>query len=108
MLLQSEREIDVIKGKENRVEREEIIELHRDDARMLGVQEGDVVEVQTNRGAVRGRAVFRDGIQRGVVSATFLFGQLMVELEASQDPDPMSRVPGLEVTSARLIKVSNP
>ena len=108
VLLQSERDIDIIKGKENRVEREEIIELHRDDARMLGVQEGDVVEVQTNRGAVRGRAVFRDGIQRGVVSATFLFGQLMVELEASQDPDPMSRVPGLQVTSARLIKVSNP
>ena len=32
----------------------------------------------------------------------------MVELEASQEPDPMSRVPELQVTSARLIKVSNP
>ena len=107
VLLQSERNMEIVKGISNRIEREELIELHRDDAEMFGVQEGDLVEVQTNSTHVRGKAVFHDGIQRGVVSATFLFGQLMVELEASKAPDPMSRVPGLEVASGRLIKLSN-
>ena len=107
VLLQSERDMEIVKGISNSIQREELIELHREDAEMFGVREGDLVEVQTNATHVRGKAVFHDGIQRGVVSATFLFGQLMVELQASQAPDPMSRVPGLEVASGRLIKLSN-
>ena len=107
VLLQSEREMEVAKGKENRIKREELIELHRDDAAMLGIEEGDAVEVQANGSAVHGRAVFRDGIQRGVISTTFLFGQLMTDLEASREPDPMSKTPGLVVTQARLTKVAS-
>ena len=108
VLLQPEREMEVAKGKENHIKREEIIELHRDDAAMLGIEEGDTVEVQANGSAVCGRVVFRDGIQRGVISTTFLFGQLMTDLKASREPDPMSKTPGLVVTQARLTKVAGP
>ncbi len=104
VLLQSDREMTVEKGKANRLRREELIELNRDDAEAFGVDEGDMVEVQANGAAYRGRAVFRDDIQRGVVASTLLFGQLMVELEAAPAPNPMARVPGLKVTGARLVK----
>ena len=44
--------------------------------------EGDLVEVQANGSSLKGRVAFREGLQRGVVSSTQLFGQLMVEVEA--------------------------
>ena len=106
VLLQSERQMEVIKDHKNRIEREELIELHREDAQALGIDEGDLVEVHANGQVLQGRAVFRHGIQRGVISTTLLFGQLMVDLEASKEPDPMSKVPGLVITQARLTKVA--
>ena len=107
VLLQSEREMTVIKGLSNRIEREEIIELHRDDGQVLGLAEGDMVELQTNGSSLTGRVAFKEGLQRGVVSSTQLFGQLMVEVEASQSPEPMSQIAGLNVTAARLVKVES-
>ncbi len=107
VLLQSEREMTVIKGLSNRIEREEIIELHRDDGKVLGLAEGDMVELQTNGSKLTGRVAFKEGVQRGVVSSTQLFGQLMVEVEASQSPDPMSQIAGLNVAAARLVKVES-
>ena len=106
VLIQSEREMEVIKGKENQILRNEVIEINRDDAEMLGIEEGDLVEVHTNNSTVHGNASFSNDVQRGVVSTTFLFGQLMVDLEASKDPDPMSSVPGLAIVPARVMKVA--
>ncbi len=106
VLLQPDREAKLVSGTRNRLERNELVELHRDDAAMLGISEGDLVEVQCAGGAVRGLACFRDGIQRGVVSSTALFGQLMVDLSASPDPDPMAKVPELTVSSARLVMLA--
>ncbi len=105
VLLQSERKMTVIKGLSNRIEREEIIEVHRDDGQVLGLREGDMVELQTNGTSLKGRLAFREGLQRGVVSSTQLFGQLLVEVEASGSPDPMSEIAGLNVAAARLVKV---
>ena len=105
VLLQSERKMTVVKGLSNRIEREETIELHRDDGEVLGLREGDLVEVQTNGSSLTGRVAFKEGLQRGVVSSTQLFGQLMVEVEASQSPDPMSEIAGLNIAGARLVKV---
>ena len=107
VLLQSERKMTIVKGLSNRIEREEIIELHRDDGEVLGIREGDLVEVQTNGSSLTGRVAFKEGLQRGVVSSTQLFGQLMVEVEASQSPDPMSKIAGLNIAGARLVKVES-
>ena len=107
VLLQSERKMTVIKGLSNSIEREEIIEVHRDDGQVLGLREGDMVELQTNGSRLKGRLAFREGLQRGVVSSTQLFGQLMVEVEASQSPDPMSEIDGLNISAARLVKVES-
>ena len=104
VLLQPDREMNVVRGKKNKIDRQEIIEIHHKDAEMLSIVEGDSVEVQVNGATVRGQARFREGIQRGIISSTFLFGQLMVEVEANTDPDPMRQVKGLAVMPARLVK----
>jgi formate dehydrogenase alpha subunit len=108
VLLQSDREMKVIKGQSNSLERDELVEVHQDDADMLGIKEGDLVEVRTKDGALRGRALFAEEGRRGVVSTTLLFGQLMVDLAASSEPNPMAKVPSLTVAPAALIKIEEP
>jgi predicted molibdopterin-dependent oxidoreductase YjgC len=105
VLLQSHREMEVVKGKQNRVIREELIEIHPQDAASLGIRDGDAVKVQVNGHSVQGRAALKESLQRGVVASTSLFGQLMSELDASEEPDPMAKTPTLLIKPAKLAKI---
>ena len=105
VLLQSQREIEVVKGRLNSIKREELVELNREDAKSLGIEEGDPVEVRTPLQRFQAMATVEAETQRGIVSSTGLFAQLAVELEASEEPDPMSKVPGLVITPANVVKV---
>ena len=104
VLLQSQREIEVVRGRLNRVDRDEYIELNAGDAERLGIANGDQVEVHMPPHRLQGMAVVRQGAEPGVVSSTGLFAQLAVELEASEEPEPMSRVPGLLIMPASVTK----
>ena len=83
------------------VERDVEIELHRQDAERLGVSDGEWIEVAHAGGALRGAARLT-GPLRGVVNTTTLFGELILELEASKSPDPMLKTPGLPLLPARV------
>ena len=104
VLLQSQREMEVIKGRTNKVSREEPVELNAEDADSLGVQEGDTVEVRTPNLNFQGKASISGGSPKGMVSCTGLFGQLAIDLEESEEPDPMSNVPGLVLMPAAVVK----
>ena len=106
VLLQSQREIEVVKGRSNGIKRDELVELNPEDAGSLGIADGDPVEVRTSLQRFRGKATLRDGAQRGTASCTGLFGQLAVELQSSEEPDPMSTVPGLVIRPSTVVKVS--
>ena len=106
VLLQSQRKIEVVTGQLNRIERAELIELNPGDAGSLGIEEGDSVEIRTPLHCFRGEASIREEVQNGIVSSTGLFGQLAVQLESSEEPDPMSKVPGLVITPASVAKAS--
>ena len=105
VLLQQEREMSIVKGKRNRIEREEWVELNPQDAAAWGIAEGDKVAVETAEGRLPGVARFADSIPLGVVASTALFGQLAIEMQASDRPDPAARLPGLDIQPARLLKV---
>ena len=102
VLLQSQRELEIVNGRANSIQREEVVEISSADAESLGIQEGDPVEVRTSSGLLQGRSTIREDLQSGIVSSTALFGQLAVDLQASDEPDPMSRVPGLNITPAMV------
>ena len=104
VLLQSHRAMAVEKGRANRVDREEIVEIGSQDAESLGIVEGDGLDVVTASGRTRARASVIQGTPPGFVRTTALFGQLAVDLQASKEPDPMARVPRLNVEPARLEK----
>jgi predicted molibdopterin-dependent oxidoreductase YjgC len=108
VLLDSDGEMEVVDaGRRNAVRRDEVIELHPDDALRLGFSAEDWLEV-IGRGE-RFKGVARlTGPQRGMVTATALFGQLATHLDASGKADPMMDVPGLPLMAVRVEKTSTP
>ena len=55
-------------------------------------------------GKLEGLAQINERIPVGVVASTSLFGQLAVDLQASKEMEPVSRVPGLDIRRARVTK----
>ena len=106
VLLQTDRETNVERGKLNRIVREELVCMHPSYAGNQSIQEGDAVEVVTPRGTWSGLARLDESVPPGVFSVTTLFGQLAVDLQSSEEKDPMSNVAGLEILPARISKVA--
>jgi predicted molibdopterin-dependent oxidoreductase YjgC len=104
VLLQSERENRVVHGKLNRLVRDNLVYVHPIFAGHQLIQDGDPVTVETPRGTRSGLARLDESIPPGVISMTTLFGQLAVDLQSSEEKVPMSRVPGLEILPARIVK----
>ncbi|MCH8989185.1 MAG: molybdopterin-dependent oxidoreductase [Chloroflexi bacterium] len=106
VLLQQEREIKIVKtGRLNTIQRDEIVELNPADAASLSIEEGGEVLVETAAGRLVGVAYINEAIPVGVVASTFLFGQLAIDLQCSEEKEPASRVPGLVVRRARVNKI---
>ena len=105
VLLQHDRPIEVIKGRRNRIVSEVWLELNSEDAAAQGIQEGDEVELVTAGHNLAGRARVLDSVPPGVIASTSLFGQLALDLAASEAMDPASRVDRLEALPAKISKV---
>ena len=107
VLLQRDRETRIEMEEDlNRIVREELVQLNPVDAAAWDISPGDGLELATPRGRLVGVAALEDSIPRGMVAATFLFGQLAVDLQSSQEMNPMSRVPGLDILPARLTRMT--
>lgn len=106
VLLQTDRETTVERGKANRIVRAELVCMHPSYADSQLIQEGDSVEIVTPRGTWYGLARLYEAIPPGVFSVTTLFGQLAVDIQSSEEKIPMSKVAGLEILPARISKVA--
>ena len=102
VLLQSERDIVVESGQLNRIVRDEQVHLNPGDAAAWGIPHDAPVALATSRNRMTGIAFLDPAVPPGVVSITTLFGQLAVELQASEDINPMARVPGLHLEPCRV------
>ena len=104
VLHEPDKDIEIISidGK-NAIRRDETIQLHPEDAAELGIAEGDWVEAVSPRGRAAGIADL-SGPQRGLISITTLFGDLITGLARSEAPDPMLNVPTLPLIPARVEK----
>ena len=104
VLLQQHREMEVVKGKRNRIQREEWVEVNPADATAMGLVEGDKVNLETADAVLPGVARFNPQVPKGVVASTSLFGQLAIDMQASEEFDPAAMLQGLDVRPARLVK----
>jgi formate dehydrogenase (NADP+) alpha subunit len=104
VLSQPERDVEVRKpGDMNYIDREQIVQVHADDAKSAGLNEGDMIQVKTDHGHVlaRGRAVF-DSPQEGLVGSTTLFGELATRMHELEAPDWSPQMPGLGYSAVTL------
>jgi formate dehydrogenase major subunit len=104
VLSQPERDVFVRKpGDMNYIDREQLVQIHPDDASTAGVNEGDMIQVKTDDGHVlaRGRAVF-ESPQVGLVGATTLFGELATRMQELEAPDWSPHMPGLGYSTVTL------
>ena len=109
VLLQRDRENRVELQRDTRLNdivREESVELNATDAERWQVGEGDPVRVECPGRELNGVIRLNSSLPDGVIAVTGLFGQLAVELENSAEPVPMSRVPGLDLERARVVKTA--
>ncbi len=102
VLLQTQREITVQPGRRNQLIRQELAEMNPEDALARGLKEGDHVAVQTSARTFQAQIALADGVPKGCISCTNLFGQLATEIQASRDLDRMSKVPGLDIAEAAV------
>ena len=104
VLLQQEREIKIIEGRRNTIARDELVELNPSDAAGLSIEDGGRVVVDMLGSSLSGLARINEEVPVGVISSTSLFGQIAVDLQASEETEPASRVPGLDIRPARVSK----
>ena len=90
------------------------IELHPDDAATLAVREGDLVAVQSRRGAVRVAARLSRGIRPGVVFLPMHWGKMLgsdlnrANNVTSAAVDPLSKEPDFKFCAVQLEKYKKP
>ena len=102
VLHDDDREMTVIKnGKRNSIQRDDIIEIHTQDAEALDLRDDDLIEVVSARERLAG-IVRISSPHEGLVSTTGLFGQVVTALDNSKDPDPMLGMGGLPLTPVRI------
>lgn len=91
----------------NVIDRLEVIELHPEDAKPLGVSEGDIVAVKSYNGEpiVEGVVTLTD-VLKGMVRSTTLFAELATYIEECEYPDPSPTVPSLDVRPITIELVS--
>ena len=105
VLLQQDRETKIVKGRRNTIQRDEVVELNPADAASLSIEDGGKVEVEMEVGRLAGLAKISEAVPAGVVASTSLFGQLAVDLQGSEEMEPATKVPGLEIRRARVNKI---
>ena len=106
VLHQPERDLEIVKvNNKNTIVRNEIMEIHTDDAIGLGIKEGDWIEAVSPEGRISGIAQLSSP-QKGMISTTILFGQMITELSDSKVADPILMLPGLPLMPVRLEKMA--
>ncbi|MCF2528759.1 molybdopterin-dependent oxidoreductase [Yinghuangia soli] len=100
-------------GKLNKLNPAPFVEIHPDDARSLGIADGDPVEVASRRGRAVLPAAVSDRVLPGCCFAPFhwndLFGEyLSVNAVTNDAVDPLSFQPELKVCAVSLAKVAAP
>jgi predicted molibdopterin-dependent oxidoreductase YjgC len=104
VLHQPDVEISIVEvDNKNFITRQETIKVHPDDARTLGISEGDWIEVVSASSTIEGTASLT-GSQPGIVNLTTLFGELISELEANKSSDPLLHITTLPLMPVKVLK----
>jgi formate dehydrogenase major subunit len=83
---------------------EDVLLIHPDDATEHGIAEGDMVCVESPRGKVDIKSRITDEVKPGILSSTFHFPEMMLNLITSSVSDSLAMCPEYKVVSCRIRK----
>lgn len=83
----------------------DLVEIHPDDAADLGIAMGDMVAIESARGAVETWACVTTRVARGNVFLSFHFPEVKTNLLTSAHADPLTSCPEYKVTAVAVRKV---
>ncbi len=83
---------------------EDVLLLNPADAAKHGIAEGDMVCVESARGKVDIKALITDEVKPGILSSTFHFPEMMLNLITSSVSDSLAMCPEYKVVSCRIRK----
>jgi len=89
----------------NELKSEEELEINPQDAKALGIADGDKVRVISRRGKVIAKAKVTKSLMKGVVFMTFHFAESATNLLTNPALDPVSKIPELKFCAVRVEKV---
>ena len=82
------------------------LEISPADAKLLGCQDGNLLEVKSRRGKIQIKAKVTERSPQGVVFATFHFREAAVNLLTIDKLDPTAKIPEYKVCAVSIRKVS--
>ncbi len=89
-----------------KLESEELIKLHPDDAEQFGVEDGQWVEISSRRGTIKARAKVTDICQPGMVSMTFHFVEVPTNEITNPALDPIAKIPETKVSAVKITPIT--
>jgi formate dehydrogenase alpha subunit len=84
---------------------EERVEVNPEDARRLGIADGDWIRVSSRRGQVTARARISRRPRLGLVFMTFHYAEAMANLLTNAALDPVAKIPEYKVCAVSVEKV---
>jgi formate dehydrogenase major subunit len=83
---------------------EDVVIIHPEDAAKHNIGEGDWVCIESDRGKVDIKARISDEVKPGVISTTFHFPELLVNIVTSSISDSEAKCPEFKVVAVRIRK----
>lgn len=83
---------------------EDVLLIHPDDASANGISQGDMVCVESPRGKVDIKAHVTDEMKPGILSSTFHFPEIMLNIITSDEHDSQAKCPEYKVVACRIRK----
>jgi len=104
VLLDLDRDAQIIIEKsKNKITRSNIIEISTEDAEISNITEGDEIKLVGDEFELSGKAHI-NGLQRGIVSSTSLFGNLIEQIASSNDPNKISNMEKLSLRKVKIVR----
>ncbi|MGB1104818.1 MAG: formate dehydrogenase subunit alpha [Crocinitomicaceae bacterium] len=83
---------------------EDVLLIHPDDAKANGIEQGDMICVESPRGKVDIKAEITDEMKPGILSSTFHFPEIMLNIITSDEHCTEAMCPEYKVVSCRIRK----
>lgn len=85
---------------------EDLVLIHPEDAAHYDIESGDKVDIESARGKISIKAFVTDEVRPGVISTTFHFPELFVNIVTSDVSDSIAKCPEYKVVCVKINKAA--